>query len=101
MTNAPASAASSVPQAQTTSMPASEPDTRDLTAYCDDLARRARAAAGALATARGAQKDQWLLHSAAALEDRAEEILQANARDLAAGGERGLTSAALDRLRLN
>jgi glutamate-5-semialdehyde dehydrogenase len=77
-----------------------ETESPDLVAYCDGLACQARAAARVLATARGALKDQWLLQSATALESRSEEILQANARDLAAGAERGLTAASLDRLRL-
>jgi glutamate-5-semialdehyde dehydrogenase len=81
-------------------MPSPVADIRDLTAYCDDLARRARAAAGVLSTACGADKDRWLLQTAAALESRAAEILQANGRDLAAGTDRGLTAASLDRLRL-
>jgi glutamate-5-semialdehyde dehydrogenase len=81
-------------------MSACATDIRDLTAYCDDLACRARAAAGVLATARGADKDHWLLQTAAALESRTAEVLQANARDLAAGTERGSTAASLDRLRL-
>jgi glutamate-5-semialdehyde dehydrogenase len=77
-----------------------ETESPDLVAHCDGLARQARAAASILATARGVLKDQWLLQSAAALESRSEEILQANARDLAAGAERGLSAASLDRLRL-
>ncbi len=72
----------------------------DLPAYCEGLARRARAASRTLATALGAQKNQWLLHSAHALEERAAEVLDANARDLAAAEAHGLTRAQLDRLRL-
>jgi glutamate-5-semialdehyde dehydrogenase len=72
----------------------------DLAAYCDDLGRRARAAARALATATGAQKNQWLLASAQALVTRTEEVLQANCADLASARELGLTDAQLDRLRL-
>ena len=37
---------------------------------CEDLARRARAAARALATAPGALKDRWLLSAADALSRR-------------------------------
>jgi glutamate-5-semialdehyde dehydrogenase len=72
----------------------------DLTATCEDLGRRARAAARLLATATGAQRNQWLLQSAAALEDRLEEILEANGRDLDAATGSGLTGASTDRLRL-
>lgn len=72
----------------------------DLSAYCDDLGRRARAASRLLATASGARKDQWLLRSAEALVARTDEVLQANALDLAAAQERGLSGAIIDRLRL-
>ncbi len=72
----------------------------DLSAYCEELARRARAASRVLATARGAQKNQWLQAVAAALVDRSDEILEANRQDLALGVESGLSGAALDRLKL-
>jgi glutamate-5-semialdehyde dehydrogenase len=72
----------------------------DLPAYCEELARRARAAARLLATARGEQKNQWLQDVAAALGDRGDEILEANRQDLASGVELGLAGAALDRLKL-
>jgi glutamate-5-semialdehyde dehydrogenase len=70
----------------------------NLAAYCDDLARRARAAARLLATVTGDRKNHWLLTSASALLKRADEILQANAKDLA--GAHDLSAAQLDRLRL-
>jgi glutamate-5-semialdehyde dehydrogenase len=70
----------------------------NLSAYCDDLARRARAAARVLATATGARKNHWLLASASALLKRADEILRANAKDLA--GAHDLGTAQLGRLRL-
>ena len=73
----------------------------DLPAYCEDLGRRARAAARVLATATGAQRNNWLQRAAAAVEARAEEILQANERDLAGAAPLGLTEAQVDRLRLN
>ena len=72
----------------------------DLFVYCEDLGRRARAASRVLATAGGAQKNQWLQEAAAALVSRADEILEANGRDVAAAGELGLTAAQVDRLRL-
>jgi len=72
----------------------------DLPAYCDDLGRRARAAARALATMPGERKNRWLLESAAALVKRSEEILKANARDLARATEYGLNPSQIDRLRL-
>ena len=76
------------------------PAAADLTAYCEELGRRARAAARQLATATGAAKNRWLHRAAAALEERRSVILEANARDLAAAEGAGLTAAVLDRLRL-
>src|SRR5262245_24245188 len=72
----------------------------DLSAHCDDLGRRARVASRALATALGAQKNDWLQRSAAALESRAAQLLEANARDVSAAEDLGLTKAQIDRLRL-
>jgi glutamate-5-semialdehyde dehydrogenase len=74
--------------------------TAELSAYCVDLGRRARAAARLLATPPGRQKDRWLLRAAQALEERSEEILQANAEDVAAARGNGLSAAQVDRLRL-
>jgi glutamate-5-semialdehyde dehydrogenase len=74
--------------------------TMDLTAYCDDLGRRARNAARTLATALGQRKNDWLLQGAAALEARSAEILEANARDVTAAPTFELSPAQVDRLRL-
>ncbi len=73
---------------------------QDVGAYCLELGRRAREASRSLATAIGARKNGWLLRSAEALQQRADEILQANALDLATVTERGLTTSQVDRLRL-
>ena len=62
--------------------------------------RLARSAERLLRTATGAQKNDWLLRSAAALESHPDAILDANARDLAAAEALGLSSALLDRLKL-
>ena len=72
----------------------------ELSAYCEELGRKARAAARLLATASGGRKDRWLRASADALEARAAEILDANARDLAGARDAGLNAASIDRLRL-
>ena len=72
----------------------------DLSAYCDDLGRRARGAARTLATSLGQRKNDWLLRAADALETRNAEILDANARDVAAAPGFELTSAQTERLRL-
>jgi glutamate-5-semialdehyde dehydrogenase len=72
----------------------------DLAAYCTDVARRAKAAARALAAVRGGAKDRWLRRAADALTERADELLAANERDLAAAPGFGLGAAQVDRLRL-
>src|SRR6188472_1865210 len=65
-----------------------------------DLCRAAKAAARILAGTDSATKDRALLAMADALEARTGEILQANARDLEAGRESGLSAALMDRLAL-
>ena len=66
-----------------------------------DICAQARRAAKALARADTATKNTALERIAAALEDRAEEILAANARDMQAGREADLSEALLDRLLLD
>ncbi len=66
--------------------------------YALSLARRARTAAGVLATTATAPKNAWLIRSAALIEQRQIELLAANARDLADNPE--LTGALRDRLTL-
>jgi glutamate-5-semialdehyde dehydrogenase len=67
---------------------------------CLLLARHAREAATALATASTAAKDRWLCRAADALLAKQGEILDANEEDLAAANLHGLTAAQIDRLRL-
>jgi glutamate-5-semialdehyde dehydrogenase len=71
------------------------------TASVTDLALAAKAAARRLAAVDPATKDAALLAIADALEARTPEILEANARDLEAGREAGLSSALMDRLALD
>ena len=66
-----------------------------------DLCRAAKAAARELAALDSATKDRALLAIADALEARTPEILEANARDLEAGRESGLSAALMDRLALD
>ena len=66
-----------------------------------DLCRAAKAAARALGALDSATKDRALLAIADALEARTPEILEANARDLEAGRESGLSDALMDRLALD
>lgn len=72
----------------------------DLAAYCDDLGRRAQAASRLLAVVTGDRKNAWLHRAAAALESRTAEVLEGNAKDLAAAGSHGLSAAQTDRLKL-
>lgn len=66
-----------------------------------EMGRKARAAALALAVLSEEEKNEILKAMAAGIRAAAPKILEANSRDLAAGEERGLTSAMLDRLRLD
>src|SRR5436853_1093712 len=65
------------------------------------LARQARAASRELAKLTTAEKNACLLAMADALEKNAAALKQANARDLDAAAQMGLTSAMLDRLKLD
>jgi len=66
-----------------------------------EICRAAREASRALAVLDTATKDAALHAIAAALEDRTPRILEANARDLVAGRESGLSAALMDRLALD
>lgn len=65
------------------------------------LAQRAKVAARKLGQLTTADKNACLLAMAAALEKNAGEILQANTKDMETGAKLGLSSAMLDRLRLD
>src|SRR5437588_8388176 len=71
-----------------------------LVASCEQLAERARRAGRVVALLPTETKNAWLTHAAAALESRHEETLQANARDLEAARDYGLSTAQIDRLSL-
>jgi glutamate-5-semialdehyde dehydrogenase len=66
-----------------------------------DIARKAKRASRTLAQTDTAVKAAALEAIAAALEDRIEEILEANARDMQLGLEADIGDALLDRLRLD
>ncbi|MGA0237400.1 MAG: glutamate-5-semialdehyde dehydrogenase [Acidimicrobiales bacterium] len=66
-----------------------------------DLARRAKAATGALAVASTAKKDAALEVAADQLESSADTILEANARDVATALADGMEAGLVDRLRLD
>jgi glutamate-5-semialdehyde dehydrogenase len=72
----------------------------DLREYCLETGQRARRAAEQLATLDGAAKNAWLRRAAELLRAGQSELAQANARDLAAAPQFGLTPAEIDRLRI-
>ena len=65
------------------------------------LARQARAASRELARLTTVEKNDCLLSMANALEQNKAVIQEANARDMKAGAEAGLSAAMLDRLKLD
>ena len=66
-----------------------------------EMGRQARAAAYQLAKLTSDEKNTILRAMAGAIRERAAGLLDANAKDLAAGKEKGLSAAMLDRLRLD
>ena len=72
----------------------------DLTDYCDQLADAALQASRSLSSSSGAQRNATLKAMAEAIRAGKDALQQANALDLAAGREAGLSSAMLDRLEL-
>jgi len=67
----------------------------------DALGAAARRAARALARSSHRSRNAALLAAAAALRDRRDPIIEANAADVAVARDRGLTDAMLDRLMLD
>jgi len=72
-----------------------------ITTSVADVCAQAKRAAKVLARVDTATKDAALEAIATALEERTEEILEANARDMQAGREADLSEALLDRLLLD
>ena len=72
-----------------------------LQSECRAMADRAKDASRILATVQGDAKTAWLEAAATSITDRGPEILEANARDVAAAPGFGLNAAAVDRLRLD
>lgn len=72
----------------------------DSLSYAQQLAQNARAAASELAPIAASRKNAWLQSVACTLREDTDAIVAANARDLEAGVQSGLTSAMLDRLQL-
>ncbi len=72
-----------------------------ITGELEGLGRRARVAARVIATSSSAARDSALLGAADLLEDRAGEVLAANATDLRRATDAGTPATVLDRLRLS
>lgn len=73
----------------------------DAEALIQDMAKRARVAAGILATASSERKYAALVSAAAALEESDAAICLANAEDLVGAEEKGLAPSMIDRLTLD
>ncbi len=72
----------------------------DLRKYCLETAQRARRASTELASLASGEKIAWLTRAAELLRSGQNELAEANALDLAAALQFGLTAAQIDRLRL-
>ena len=75
-------------------------ETTDLRKYCLETAERARRGSVELSRLGGAVKNAWLMRSAELLRSEQNLLAEANAMDLAAAPQYGLTPAQIDRLRL-
>ena len=77
------------------------PISADLKNYIDTLATKAQVAMTRLGTASADERNNALRYAASFIRERCDAILAANAKDVAAGQERGLSDAMIDRLRLD
>ena len=73
----------------------------DLKAHIDALADNAQRAIAALGTSSSKARNEALCHAAAHIRDMAGDILAANAKDVSAARDRGLSAAMIDRLMLD
>ncbi len=73
----------------------------NLEKYMTDLGAKARTAANTLRLASGEARTNAILAMAVQVRKAATEILSNNAKDMAAGADKGLTPAMLDRLKLS
>ncbi len=76
-------------------------ETSDIPALMADIGTRAKSATAALAVASGERKHAALIAAAEAVWNNRETILVANEQDMEFGREKGLSSAMLDRLKLD
>lgn len=84
----------------TAQRPATEIEDADIPVLMAEIGRNAKAAARSLANASTEAKNAALRSAARRIRENAESIENANVSDLAVGGQKGLTDAMLDRLRL-
>ncbi len=73
----------------------------ELSAYVETLGKNARAASAGLMRSTGAQRNTALLAMAKAIRASADELIAANAKDLAAAEEANLPRPSIERLTLN
>ena len=73
----------------------------DIKKYMMQLGQQARAASRILARAKTGQKNAALLAISDAIEQQRDALMEANEQDLAAGRDKGMDDALLDRLELN
>ena len=76
-------------------------DNKNITEVMQEIGKAAKDAAQALVNAPAEAKNRALTEAATSLRDNSEAITRANYKDMAAGEQKGLTSAMLDRLELN
>lgn len=74
---------------------------QDLSTLMDDIGNKARAAARVLARSSSEDKASALLAMAKSIRSAEAELLAANAKDMSAAKEQGITGAMLDRLELD
>lgn len=74
---------------------------QDIKAIMTELGEQAKAASHILSVAPTEQKNAVLLNAANLLRSNAAKIKEANAKDMAAGEQKGLSAALLDRLMLD
>jgi len=73
----------------------------DIKQYMAQVGQQAREASRVLARAETNKKNAALLAMAGIIEDRVKQLMEANQQDMAAGRDKGLDAALLDRLELN
>ncbi len=73
----------------------------DIKSYVSSIVKACKLASYSIAKAKSEEKNALLINMAKALRDRMEEIIEANKKDMVWGQENNLSTALLDRLRLD